>query len=348
MEGGSAVRDELSLAAELVERELEALRAVDGVTSATAKGRTSVRKPLNSMMAKVRLRGRSNALTVHCGLAVPDLLSAVQKVSADLATIVGEAAIAEGRRRAEAARADAEEADAGTRASPAAPGISSAQQLNFFEHAKHVQTLEAKLAAARGLARDADGRVKSARLLVAAREAAVREAQERLQPAADAADAAEEALLQAKAAVDEIFGELCSLRSKRQRLAEPAIESAAEPEQVNSVAPPHYEMYKDYNLVTFQREESKEMCRRSNVPRRLQSGEEQPPLPRTGSSGALEHWRRGLIGAVQSWANGSLDNVILLIVKLMDHFNIWEQLYEILVERKQGVLAPAAAALLAA
>ena len=41
MEGGSAVRDELSLAAELVERELEALRAVDGVTSATAKDRTS-------------------------------------------------------------------------------------------------------------------------------------------------------------------------------------------------------------------------------------------------------------------------------------------------------------------
>ena len=93
MEGGSAVRDELSLAAELVERELEALRAVDGVTSATAKDRTNLRKPLNTMMAKVRLQGRSNALTVHCGLAVPDLLSAVQKVSADLATIVGEAAM---------------------------------------------------------------------------------------------------------------------------------------------------------------------------------------------------------------------------------------------------------------
>ena len=64
MEGGSAARDELSLAAELVERELEALRAVDGVTSATAKDRTSLRKPLNTMVAKVRLQGRSNALTV--------------------------------------------------------------------------------------------------------------------------------------------------------------------------------------------------------------------------------------------------------------------------------------------
>ena len=107
-------------------------------------------------------------------------------------------------------------------------------------------------------------------------------------------------------------------------------------------------MYKDYNLVNFMREESKEMWRRSKVPRRVQSGEEQPPWPRTGSSGALEHWRRGLIGAVQSWANGSLDNVIWLFVKLMDHFKVWEQVYEILVERKQGVLAPAAAALLAA
>ena len=190
--------------------------------------------------------------------------------------------------------------------------------------------------------------MKSAHLLVAAREAAVREAQERLRPAAVAADAAEEALLQAKGAADEIFRELNSLRSKRQRVAEPAVPDA-EPEQVSSLAPPHFEMYyKDYNLVTFMREESKEMWRRSKVPRRVQSGEEQPSRPRTGSSGALEHWRRGLIGAVQSWANGALDNVIWLIVKLMDHFNIWEQVYEILVERKQGVLAPAAAALLAA
>ena len=43
---------------ELVQRELEALRAVDGVTSATAKDRTSLRKPLNTMVAKVWLQAR--------------------------------------------------------------------------------------------------------------------------------------------------------------------------------------------------------------------------------------------------------------------------------------------------
>ena len=327
----------------LVQRELDALKAVAGVTSVTSYVRQR-RQPLNKSIVKVRLEGRKEPVTVHCSGKLPSLMQAAQAAAAKVAAILGDEAVAEGRRRAEATRADAEEADAGTRASP---GASSAQPQNFFEHAKHVQALEAKLAAARGLVRDADGRVKSAHLLVAAREAAVREAQERLRPAAVAADAAEEALLQAKAAADEIFGELCSLRSKRQRVAEPAV-PAAEPEQVSSLAPPHHEMYKDYNLVTFQREESKEMWRRSIVPRRRQSGEEQPSRPRTGSSGALEHWRRGLIGAVQSWANGSLDNVIWLIVKLMDHFNIWEQVYEILVERKQGVLAPAAAALLAA
>ena len=38
--------------------------------------------------------------------------------------------------------------------------------------------------------------------------------------------------------------------------------------------------------------------------------------------GALEHWRRGLVGAVQDWAAGSLDNVVTLLVRLVLHFKV--------------------------
>ena len=77
MEGGSAVRDELSLAAELVERELEAIRAIDGVTVAVARDRTSLRKPLNQAQVRVRMEGRASVLTVHCSQHVPNLMAAV-------------------------------------------------------------------------------------------------------------------------------------------------------------------------------------------------------------------------------------------------------------------------------
>ena len=178
--GAAGARDELSLAAELVERELEALRAVDGVTSATAKDRTNIRKPLNTMMAKVRLQGRSNALTVHCGLAVPDLLSAVQKVTADLATIVGEAAIAEGRRRAEAAREAAASAAAAAHAAASTPSNEPGQPLSFLQVSARNQALEAKLKLADSRVRDADAHVRAARLHVAEEEKAVKLAQQRL------------------------------------------------------------------------------------------------------------------------------------------------------------------------
>lgn len=108
--------------------------------------------------------------------------------------------------------------------------------------------------------------------------------------------------------------------------------------------PPNHEKYKDYSLVTFMREESKEMWRRQVVPERLDSGAAQPPMPRTGASGALEHWRRGLVGAFQSWAVGSLDYVIMLVMKIIDHFKIGKDIHELLKPWKQGVCSAALAA----
>ena len=89
--------------AELVERELEALRAVAGVVSASAQERQR-RQPLNTSMVKVRLEGVRNVITVHCSASVPNLLVAAQRVAAKVAAALGSDAVAEGRRRVESAR----------------------------------------------------------------------------------------------------------------------------------------------------------------------------------------------------------------------------------------------------
>ena len=165
----------------------------------------------------------------------------------------------------------------------------------------------------------------------------MREAQHRLATARAAAEEAKQPLLEAAANIAGINEELRLLRSKRQRLGDVAAPAPAEAaEQTSGEHPPHHDKYKDYSLLTFQREEGKEMWRRSVVPKRLGADAERPPQPRTGASGALLHWRRGLVGAMQSWAVGALDFVVLLTMKLIDHFNISQEIYELL-KRKEGV-----------
>ena len=310
---------------ELVQRELEALRAVDGVTSATAKDRTSLRKPLNTMMAKVRLQGRSNALTVHCGLAVPDLLSAVQKVTADLATIVGEAAIAEGRRRAEAAREAAASAAAAAHAAASTPSNEPGQPLSFFQVSARNQALEAKLKLADSRVRDADAHVRAARLHVAEEEKAVKLAQQRLADARAAAEEAKKPLVQAQAAAAEIRAALQQLRIKRQRVAEAPADpgptdpgAEAEEQQRPEDESLHYNMYKDYTLAKIRELEGRQLQRRSIIPEHGVPAK----APRRGKDGAMDHWRHGLVGAVQAWAAGSLETVVELVMRLIEHFGI--------------------------
>ena len=55
------------------------------------------------------------------------------------------------------------------------------------------------------------------------------------------------------------------------------------------------------------------------------------PLPRTGENGALQHWRRGLVGCVQDWAGGSLDNVVQLLMRLIAHFGVEDKISSELV-----------------
>lgn len=59
------------------------------------------------------------------------------------------------------------------------------------------------------------------------------------------------------------------------------------------------------------------MARRAVIP-----VEAEKPSPRDGLDGAMDHWRRGLVGGICDWAAGSLENVVILIVRLVDRFKV--------------------------
>ena len=315
-------------AAALLERELAALRSTDGVTSVVVYERQR-RQSLNKSMVNVRLRGRAAPLSIHCCARLPTLLDAAYQMTEKIVDIIGEAAVAEGRRlRAEAEREAAAET-ARTVGGPAQQPPSS----NFFAQSQRIQQLEAALIpSADERVRDADARWQAALVLVAEQHSALKEAQARVDQAQAVADRAQEPLLQAQEVAAALRGELEQLRRKRPR---PSEEAAAHSRQQlgQKEAPPHFEKYKDYTLGTFRKLESEEMLRRSVVPvRLLHPAQRQPKEPRTGAAGALEHWRRGIIGAIQSWADGSLENVIILIKRLIEHFNILGDIKDWLVD----------------
>ena len=102
---------------ELVERELEALRAVDGVTSATSHERQQ-RQPLNKSMVNVRLQGRKAPIAVHCSGSLPNLLRAALALPEKVAAILGGDAVAEGQVPAPRPREPARGVKAHTAAAP--------------------------------------------------------------------------------------------------------------------------------------------------------------------------------------------------------------------------------------
>ena len=88
--------------------------------------------------------------------------------------------------------------------------------------------------------------------------------------------------------------------------------------------PPHYEHYVNYDLSAWRSTTGAIMMRRA-VPL---SADSEASQPRYGEDGALLHWRRGLVGAVQDWAAGSEVYAIWLILKLIEHFGIKEAVLE--------------------
>ena len=110
----------------------------------------------------------------------------------------------------------------------------------------------------------------------------------------------------AESELEEARKELERLQAKKQKVA-----AAKE-------RPPFYEKYSSYSPEVWLSTTGEIMNARAITPK---EGVDKP-LPRTGEHGALEHWRRGLVGCVQDWAAGSLHNVAVLLVRLVNHFKV--------------------------
>ena len=157
----------------------------------------------------------------------------------------------------------------------------------------------------------------------------MRVAEARLDGAREKALEAQQLLQEAKAATAEISALLAELRAKRQRVGEaPAAvpEDVPLPQEEQLHVDEHWELY---SLNTWRKLETEVQQRRLLQPRR---GVEMPPR-RRGARGPLEHWRRGLVGCLQDWAEGSLEMVIFLITRLIEHFGIVDDIYKVLKTR---------------
>lgn len=77
--------------------------------------------------------------------------------------------------------------------------------------------------------------------------------------------------------------------------------------------------YASYDLETWRRLEGEMWSRRrkplSDKPGRLK-------MPRGERDGALHHWRRGLVGAVCDWAEGSKEDAVTLILALIKELGL--------------------------
>jgi hypothetical protein len=100
-----------------------------------------------------------------------------------------------------------------------------------------------------------------------------------------------------------------------------------------------------YDLEQWQLQYDKESRRRDvkiGEPAELAAGREPPAAPKTGKDGFLQHSRRGLIGAVQSWARGSKEHVVSMLVALIssEHgFGVASEVRKRLENPKQARLA---------
>lgn len=115
-------------------------------------------------------------------------------------------------------------------------------------------------------------------------------------------------MLQAEEALAEARAEVGRLEGKKQKTATSTAKER----------PPFYEKYSGYSLETWLNTTGEIMNRRAKVP------QESVTATRLveGREGALEHWRRGLVGTVQDWAVGSLENVVTLLVRLVSYFKV--------------------------
>lgn len=175
--------------------------------------------------------------------------------------------------------------------------------------------------AAQGDSNASDPPVDNAFALMMANELAKQRARKTLRQKEQLLQQSEQQLLHAKQMSEHARSEYEEVKAEVDRL-----EGKEQKTNPNSARdrPPHFEKYGEYTTKQWLQTTGEIMNRRAVVP---VAGVRKSSVAE-GAEGALEHWRRGLVGACCDWAAGSLENVVDLMVRLIKHFKVskWQQL----------------------
>jgi hypothetical protein len=169
------------------------------------------------------------------------------------------------------------------------------QHIDAFAHMSQVRRLEADADAAKLREGDAHRQVEQARQQV--EQACCAELQ-----AVQEREAAEAALRE--------------LRAKRQKtVADSAEDEAAE------AATDDTPTWKSWSLARWRKHESEVQVRRAVVIDIANTDESLPPRG-DEERGWRKHWRRGLIGSIQDWAEGRKHRVVFMLAEMARYFKV--------------------------
>ena len=112
------------------------------------------------------------------------------------------------------------------------------------------------------------------------------------------------------------------VRAKRQRVAEGETLQMTEPPPPPTEPAWRSRQYADYDLHTWRKLEGEVWDRRRVALSRDVPGRLPEQMPRGERDGPLHHWRRGLVGAVKDWANGSAADAVNILVKLIKELDL--------------------------
>lgn len=346
--GKQAAAPDASAAAQELKLELAVIRAVAGVASAADYPRGKTDAKLNSNRVLVHLES-GQKIDAHCSPQLPTKLHAAREAKRQLGEIVGPAAISEAEALVAARMGGASSSGAASffERSQAAQQ-KQAQQRQLKEQLQQarrrlgeLRLAESAAAAAREAAEEELQRLQAAldemsvepvrvcQLCAAPLAqhplASARPWRGRILHAQEAKFAPNPTQIRPRGAENEPSDDrphrLPSQDPKRP-CAPPAAAAAAATVRAHASGenPPHWAEFEYYSRTTYEGLEVKEQKRRAvevdltrrDGPRALPPGDE--------SRGWHNHWRRGIYGALQSWAQGSFGAIVYMLACCARHF----------------------------
>ena len=168
-------------------------------------------------------------------------------------------------------------------------------------------------------------------------EACAAEARAAEQAAVMACEAAE-----AQAAASKAAAAGLGPQQKKQKTTADSSSGGVEAEAAEAAATDDEPTWKLWPLSRWRKHESEVQARRAVV---IDINNADESLPPRGDEerGWHKHWRRGLIGSIQDWAEGSKHRVVFMLAEMARYFGVEQEVYAACVESPSPALTPTCA-----